>query len=140
MSISPSGGRPDPGKRPPPHTPQPGVSSHGHPPPGPMPPQVSQPVHSRTSYLRSLLATAIWLPVNFVIAIAVNQSLPSAEQAGIFLGTAVFPLLATSLVVWGIARATQSPAWPFWRLVLLALPAYFLLALVLNVARMAGAS
>lgn len=57
-----------------------------------------------------------------------------------FLGTAIFPLLLASLAVWGIAGATQRSSWPFWRLMLVSLPAYLLLALMLNVARMAGAS
>lgn len=101
---------------------------------------MSQPACSRTGYRRSFLATLIWLPVNVVVAIAINQDLPSSEQAGAFVGTALLPLFIGSLIVLGIARAAKSPAWPFWQLVLMSLPAYLIPALMLNIARMASGS
>lgn len=83
----------------------------------------------RTTFGRMLLATLVWVPVNFVVAVAVLGGLPPARAGGAFLGSMIVPAVVAALFGWLIARRSERP-WEFWKLVLLALP-FFLLTRIL---------
>ncbi|MFC4004870.1 hypothetical protein ACFS2C_23665 [Prauserella oleivorans] len=83
----------------------------------------------RAGFGSALLAALVWVPVNFVIALLVAGA-PSAEQAGAFIGASIVPAVLAGLVTWLIAKRS-TPAWAFWKLVLLALPFYLLVRLLL---------
>lgn len=63
---------------------------------------------------------------------------PSASVAGAYVGGLQIPVLLAALATWLIARR-RAGGWPFWQLVLLALPFYLMIRL-LAVASTASAS
>ncbi|MEU6641545.1 hypothetical protein ABZ863_03255 [Saccharomonospora sp. NPDC046836] len=88
--------------------------------PGNWGPPAPPPPPARPTFGRALLATLVWVPVNFVLAVLV-AGMPTARQAGAFVGSMVVPALLAALATWLIARRSTS-AWSFGQLVLVSLP------------------
>lgn len=87
----------------------------------------------RTGFGKTLLATLVWVPVNFFVAVAVLGGLPSsARVAGEFLGRMIVPAVLAALAAWLIARRSERP-WEFWKLALLALPFFLVIRILLGV-------
>ena len=80
------------------------------------------------SFGRALLAALVWVVLLTVVGVALADD---AESAGSVFGQLLVAGLLAALVTWLITR--KRPAWPFWKLVLLALP-FFLLFRLLAVA------
>lgn len=100
---------PMPGAPPYPATPQPAVSPRGPSDPTPFP--------------RALAAAAVWLVVNLLIALALYGSVGSI----IGLATLVAFTLLVGLGLWLLLRHRSLP---FWQLVLIAAPIYWIVRLV----------
>ncbi len=83
--------------------------------------------------LAALLATSVWALANVALTLAVSGPPPSPRAAGAYLGALLIPFLVAALITWLIARRRPN-GWPFWQLVVLALPVFlvvrFLLAAV----------
>ncbi|WP_147254101.1 hypothetical protein [Pseudonocardia hierapolitana] len=142
MATPPKNPRPDDGRPPswagapgftpgvdglPPHAPMPGA------PPYPAAPEHAPPPVGRrarrTRFVTALGATAFWAVVNVVLVVAVVGVPPGPAAFGQFVGVLILPTLLAALAVWAIARRR---AWPFWLLVLLAAPFFWVLRAVFN--------
>jgi hypothetical protein len=110
----------------PPHAPMPGAPpypaapEHG-------PPPVGQPA-PRTRFRAALGAAAVWAAVNLALVLGVAGAPGDSEAFGRVVGALIVPTLLAALVVWAVARRR---AWPFWLLVLVAAPLYWVLRAVL---------
>lgn len=93
---------------------------------GPQPPP---PAGGRTGFGSALLAALVWVGVNVVLTVVILGLPPSAEAAGTYMFELIVPLLLAALLTWVIARRRPG-GWPFWQLVLLALPFYMVFRLV----------
>lgn len=91
------------------------------------------PVHPdpfrRTGYGRSLLATLVWAATNLVVTVIVMGPPPSPRAAGTFTAGVLVPSLLAAVLTWLIARRAR-PRYPFWLVVLIALPFYLLFRVV----------
>jgi hypothetical protein len=96
--------------------------------PEPAPAPVGKP-RTRTRFRAALGAAAVWAAVNLVLALVVSGAAGSAEALGRFVGGLVVPTLLAALVVWAIARRR---GWPFWLLVVVAAPLFWVLRAVLS--------
>ncbi|MPZ64134.1 MAG: hypothetical protein GEU83_00935 [Pseudonocardiaceae bacterium] len=101
---------------------------------GPQPPP---PAGGRTGFGSGLLAALVWVGVNVVLTVAIVGLPPSAEAAGTYMFGLIVPLLLAALLTWVIARRRPG-GWPFWQLVLLALPFYMIFRIVVAGAGAAG--
>ncbi len=106
----------------PPHAPMPGAppypAAEEHP-----PPPVGEPA-LRTPFRRALAASGVWVVVLVVLVFAVDGPPPDAGSVGRLVGSALVVALLTATVVWAAARRR---AWPFWALLLVAAPVFFVL-------------
>lgn len=112
----------------PPHAPLPGAPPYPAQPEHP-PAPVGEPP-ARTGYGRALGATAVWAAVNLLLVLLVMGPPPSTEAAAVFAGRLAVSTLAGALITWLIARRR---GWPFWLLVLVAAPLFWVLRAVMNV-------
>ena len=108
----------------PPHAPMPGAPPYpaavDHPPP---------PVgRSRrgTSILTALTAAAVWAVVDLVLHLLAAGS-PPPGAAGLMIGGLVLTTALAGLIGWLVARRRE---WPFWLLVLVLGPIYWVLRAV----------
>ncbi|NIJ10875.1 hypothetical protein FHU38_001219 [Saccharomonospora amisosensis] len=86
----------------------------------------------RNGFGTTLLATLVWVPVNFFVAVAILGGLPSARVAGAFIGSMIVPAVVAALATWLIARRSERQ-WEFWKLVLLALPFFLVIRILFGV-------
>lgn len=93
---------------------------------------VGAPGAVRTGYGRALLASAVWAVVNLVLIVVVSGPPPSPRDAGSLTFGLLAPTLLGALVTWLIAR--RRVGWPFWLVVLLALPFYAILRVFFSAA------
>ncbi|WP_214369056.1 hypothetical protein [Pseudonocardia sp. H11422] len=112
-----------------PHAPLPGAPPYPAQPEHPPAPVGQAP--ARTGYGRALGATAVWALVNLALVLLVAGPPPSADSAGVFAGRLVLPTLVGALLTWLIARRRR---WPFWLLVLVAAPLFWVLRALTNLA------
>ncbi len=82
----------------------------------------------RTNYGMALLAALVWLGVNLVVLLLLLGP-PSADGLASYTGRGTAIVLLAALPVWLIARRREG-GWPFWQLVLLALPFYLLMYVI----------
>ena len=112
----------------PPHAPMPGAPPYpaatAHP-----PAPVGRPA-PRTRFPTALAAAAVWAAVLLVLAVVVGGPLPDARSAGPLVGSALATTLVTAAVVWAVARRR---ARPFWLLVLVAAPVFWILRVLVTV-------
>jgi len=87
-----------------------------------------------TSFGRAFLAALVWVGLLTVLGIALAAD--DAGEAGYVFGQQIVAGLLAALVTWLITRRAKR-RWPFWQLVLLALP-FFLLFRLLSVAGQAS--
>jgi hypothetical protein len=111
----------------PPHAPMPGAPPYPAT-PEPAPAPVGRP-RERTRFRAALGAAAVWALVNLVLVLVILGAPGSAQALGMFVGGLVVPTLLAALVVWAIARRR---GWPFWLLVVVALPLFCVLRAVLS--------
>ncbi len=106
----------------PPHAPMPGAP--------PYPPHVEQPQTEigtrpgRTGFLRSLGAALVWAAATVVLVAVVAGSRLTAYGLGEAVGGAVFGAVIAAVPTWLVARRR---GWPFWGVVLVAAPFYWVL-------------
>ena len=96
---------------------------------GPPPPVPAQ--FPRTGYGRSLASCLVWAAATLILITMLVGPPPSAEAFGRVTGSLVVHALIGALPVWLIAR-NRIAGWPWWQLVLLALPCYLAIRVVLN--------
>lgn len=107
--------------------------------PGPLHqrPQPAGPTGGRSGFGSALSAALVWVGVNVVLTLAIVGLPPSPEALGAYMFGLIVPLLLGALVTWLIARRRPG-GWPFWQLVLLALPFYLIFRIVVAGAGTAG--
>ncbi|MFC4949752.1 hypothetical protein [Pseudonocardia sp. GCM10023141] len=110
----------------PPHAPMPGAPPYPAQPELP-PPSIIRPATGST-YRAAVSATAIWALVNLVLQLVIAGPAPSLRAFGILLGSLVVHTLLGALLVWIVARRK---VWPFWYLVVLALPVFWIIRIAL---------
>lgn len=108
----------------PPHAPMPGA------PPYPDEPQPQPPPVRRPGYWTAVAATAVWAVVAAVLQLVISGPPPSLRALGILLGSLVVHTLLGAVAVWLFSRRSR---WPFWQLVVLAMPIFWILRIVLVV-------
>jgi hypothetical protein len=113
----------------PPHAPMPGAPPYPEA-PEQSPPPIGQPP-PRTRFRAALGAAAAWAAVNVVLVLLVLGPPSNARAVGAFIGTLVVATVLAGLGVWLIARRR---AWPFWLLVLIAAPVFWVLRALLILA------
>jgi hypothetical protein len=111
----------------PPHAPMPGAPPYPAA-PEPAPAPVATP-RTRTRFRAALGAATVWAAVNLVLVLVVSGAAGSAEALGRSVGGLVVPTLLAALAVWMIARRR---GWPFWLLVVVAAPLFWVLRAVLS--------
>lgn len=106
----------------PPHAPMPGAPPYPpaveHP-----PPPVGEPA-LRTRFVTALYAAAVWAAVLVVLVFVVDGPPPGAASVGRLVGSALVVAALTATVVWAVVRRRN---WPFWALLLVAAPVFFVL-------------
>jgi len=111
----------------PPHAPMPGAPPYpaatAHP-----PAPVGRPA-PRTRFRAALAASAVWGAVLLVLVPVVDGPLPDARSPGLLVGSASSTGLITAVVVWAAGRRRT---WPFWLLVLVAAPVFWVLRALLT--------
>jgi hypothetical protein len=106
----------------PPHAPMPGAP--------PYPPSVDHPPapvgepELRTPFGAALAASAVWALVLVLLVVLVDGAPPDAAAVGGLAGSVLVVGLMTATVVWAAVRRR---AWPFWALLLVAAPVFFVL-------------
>jgi hypothetical protein len=110
----------------PPHAPMPGAPPYPAT-PEPAPAPVGRP-RARTRFRAALGATAVWALVNLVLVLAVVGAPGSTADLWRFLGGLSVSTLLAALAVWAVVRRR---GWPFWLLVVVAAPLFWVLRAVL---------
>ena len=112
----------------PPHAPMPGAPPYpaatAHP-----PAPVGRPAPG-TRFRKALAASAVWGAALLVLVAAVDGPAPDARSLGLLVGSALATVLVTAAAVWALARRRPRP---FWLLVLVAAPVFWLLRALLTV-------
>jgi hypothetical protein len=108
---------------------EPAPSPTESPPPVPSPAPLAGRA-ARPGYRRALLATLVWAGVNLIVTLLVSGPPPSPRAAGAFTGALLFVTLVAGLITSRIARRVRPHGWPFWQLLLLALPFYLILRVI----------
>lgn len=125
----------------PPHAPMPGAppypdelhrdDSYSDDPYGDDPePEPEQPPLRHPGYWTAVAATAVWAVVAFVLQLVISGPAPSLRAFGILVGSLAVHTLMGAVVVWLFTRRSH---WPFWQLVVLAMPVFWILRIVLVV-------
>ncbi|MCX6466534.1 MAG: hypothetical protein NTW05_23540 [Pseudonocardiales bacterium] len=112
----------------PPHAPMPGAPPYppavDHP-----PPPVGEPA-LRTRFRAALGASALAAAALVVLVVLVEGPPPGAAGWAALVGSAAFAGLLTATVVWAAVRRR---AWPFWALLLVAVPVVLVLRAFIRV-------
>lgn len=114
----------------PPHAPMPGAPPYPDEPQPQQEPELEPPPVRRPGYWTAVAATAVWAVVAAVLQLAISGPPPSLRALGILLGSLVVHTLLGAVAVWLFSRRSR---WPFWQLVVLAMPIFWILRIVLVV-------
>jgi hypothetical protein len=103
-----------------PHAPMPGAPPYPAAPP-PAPPAAPP---RGPGFFRTFKAAAVWAVAYLVLIFVPGGQSPGGIEIGILLLILVLPTVLTALTLRFVARGR---AWPFWLLVLVALPVFWIL-------------